>query len=535
MDLIVDVVFKRLIISLSYSIFAEAHDSDYIGKTKVLRTYGKNYMAARYVMRMAEHCCAVRGRNVDKHAEKYDCWMNYPAEKFCSSINEIGGEQYISKYGITSIRQVRPKAQLHELKAENMSQIENTRVRPFKRLREAPTVEREKELNVRRFLDGQHRKDQAQAGKDQWDWFEWFSVFVHREAEVDVGHAQRILWPLRTTFIWVLHLGATGDSLGFSDPFFLPTSLLFLLELGRVAVELVDVGVRRRAMYKITYVRGEGGNLPTRQVKFTVQTDDCFELTPRQVRSTRVVLCRAAIPEKSTDWFFFYTRRAKLLRQRPTTMAQRWTNGWGTARTLPGDDLLDLLETKTLLAIQMFLNAVNIFPKDTCIPATVSTDGRLRRTLRQFVSWNHRFKLGLSEERIQHAVSRVCQAHKALEDLPCPAYESYRATFDELSERSLERPMILGPMDHNARKRFMQDRGEYMTKLGFIVRSDHVRFKIRINLTPESAAELRNDVWKSATQERYSLWGSLSPSALAFPVLRYQGEMICGRRRWAHM
>ena len=53
--LIVDVIFNRILTQLSYSISAETHDYDYTGKTKALTTYAKNYKAAGYVMRMADH------------------------------------------------------------------------------------------------------------------------------------------------------------------------------------------------------------------------------------------------------------------------------------------------------------------------------------------------------------------------------------------------------------------------------------------------------------------------------------------------
>ena len=207
LDTVISMIFRSTIAALCYSIFFVDADDTYIGKSKAERKYSSSATVPGIVMRPVEHSLGARGRIVDLERFRYQIWQNHPTENMCMWVNEHGPLAHIEKYEVVSIRQVRPRTQLHDLQTSASSVAVTDRLRPFQRLRALPSAERERELNVHRWFAANKHRDVGSGKKakitDTFEWFDWFNRFASPTDCLRVGHLSNIYVPLQDLYIWV--------------------------------------------------------------------------------------------------------------------------------------------------------------------------------------------------------------------------------------------------------------------------------------------------------------------------------------------
>lgn len=175
-----------------------------------------------------------------------------------------------------SISELRPGTQRSDIPSRGVK-VCKKKFRLFPRFRKPQTRESEVKLNIHGRVPTTLRKTRSLT--DQLSQSAWFSTFPSQKEKVNIGHFQRILLPLASLYMWVLHLGATGMKLGFHTLFSLPFPSLMILKLYYIANRLVMPAHRRCALQKIYYCARNWAHIVTRPTTFDMY-DDVFEPPP---------------------------------------------------------------------------------------------------------------------------------------------------------------------------------------------------------------------------------------------------------------
>lgn len=459
----------------TYHCFA-SHPYDYAGRCKAQRTFSRSQFIAGLAFRYWEHQCESLGLGSDP-AFRYRVWPRYPPESLCVLPSHWSDEELIARHELLTIRGVRPRTQLGDLKSGFVPRV--VVPRPPPRFRPSIPLDREVELNI--HVRNDPEQDLGVEGEDVWRRHEWFASFSTPFHHLRRRFFEYTIFPTVILYDLALRLATTQVRVVFHLWACLPQRDLFLLALWLVAQQLVAGHQRRRASQRVEYMISHWTPAVTRRCDFR------WIRSPRDpgLREIRVAMRRifdSVVHPSHADWFVFHMRKTRFLPQNPETYAQRYSNASSSAKRAKLSNYLQLQHLFAADAdVKSRWEGVRLFRSNWSFPFPSPMAERRDELSAKLMRWSCHFGLYADPSLIHAESVRVYARHQQERNPADMVFQEYVKEFEEYEGMLLDQELVLSEVDHDLKRRACMPRALYDAHLFNILFQQGAKMEILWN------------------------------------------------------